>query len=114
NDTSSCRFLTSDSLKRLLGTPIIGGPRAVPVERQERESTLLLRASHDGYADRFGVIHQRVLRLSTDGEQLDGEDLFIPAHGEELPAGRPDQFAARFHLHPSIKASRLSAGRGVM
>jgi uncharacterized heparinase superfamily protein len=114
NDTSSCRFLTSESLKSLLGTPILGGPADVQVSRQERDSGVTLRLSHDGYADRFGVVHQRSLRLSADGKRLDGEDLFVPAHGESLPARRGDAFAVRFHLHPTLKANRHSDGHGVM
>src|SRR5438105_5059078 len=55
NDTSSCRFLSSSSLRRLLGTPILTGPTDVPVLRQERDEALTLGISHDGYADRFGV-----------------------------------------------------------
>ncbi len=73
-----------------------------------------LTASHDGYANDFGVIHHRALRLSPDGRALDGEDSFTPAAGAALPAGVGDEFAIRFHLHPSIKANRLSDGRGVI
>ena len=73
-----------------------------------------MRLSHDGYAARFGVVHQRALRLSRDGRRLDGEDLFVPAHGESLPAKRGDAFAVRFHLHPLVKANRHSDGHGVM
>ena len=75
---------------------------------------MTLRLSHDGYASRFGVVHQRMLRLSPDGRRLDGEDVFAPAHGESLPARRGDNFAVRFHLHPLVKASRHSDGHGVM
>src|SRR4051794_1744353 len=101
NDTSSCRFIDSGPLKRMLfGTPMIGGPRQVTVAREEQPDGMLLRASHDGYADIFNVVHQRVLVLSTDGRRLDGEDLFTPASGQAIPADR-DQFALRFHLHPS-------------
>jgi uncharacterized heparinase superfamily protein len=114
NDTSSCRFMTSESLKPLLGVPILSGPTEVKVSRQERESGLTLRLSHDGYASRFGVIHQRSLRLSPDGKRLDGEDLFTPAHGQSLPVRRGDAFAVRFHLHPLVKTSRLSDGHGAM
>ncbi len=74
----------------------------------------MLRASHDGYANDFGVIHHRALQLSPDGRALDGEDSFTPADGAALPAGAGDEFAIRFHLHPSIKANRLSDGRGVI
>jgi uncharacterized heparinase superfamily protein len=73
----------------------------------------VLRASHDGYAESFNVIHERVLMLSADGQRLDGEDLFTPARGESIPAGR-DQFAVRFHLHPAVKANRLSDGHSAM
>jgi uncharacterized heparinase superfamily protein len=75
---------------------------------------MALRASHDGYAARFGVAHQRALHLSADGRQLDGEDVFLPAHGDALPQDRPDEFAVRFHLHPTVKASRLNDGHSVM
>src|SRR3954465_9708395 len=114
NDTSSCRFVDSGPLKRMLfGTPMIGGPRQVTVAREEQPDGILLRASHDGYADIFNVVHQRVLVLSTDGRRLDGEDLFTPASGQAIPADR-DQFALRFHLHPSIKANRVADGHSAM
>ena len=114
NDTSSCRFIEAGPVRRMLnGTPMIAGPRNVAVAREELEAGTLLRASHDGYADIFNVVHERVLMLSADGRRLDGEDSFTPARGELVPAER-DQFAVRFHLHPSVKANRLSDGHGAM
>jgi uncharacterized heparinase superfamily protein len=114
NDVSSCRFIESGSIKRMLqGMPIVGGPRTVTVDRDEQPEGTVLRASHNGYAENFNVIHQRALMLSTDGHRLDGEELFTPAKGESVPAGR-DQFAVRFHLHPSVKVNRLSDAHGAM
>ncbi|MFL6797318.1 MAG: heparinase II/III family protein [Xanthobacteraceae bacterium] len=114
NDTSSCRFIDSGAIKHMLsGTPMVGGPREITVAREERQDGLLLRTSHDGYAETFNVIHQRVLLLASDGQRLDGEDVFTPAQGDSVPAGR-DQFAIRFHLHPSIKANRLADGHSAM
>lgn len=113
NDVSSCRFAESNAVKRLMrGMPIVSGPRKVTVSREEKDGATTLRASHDGYVDEFGVIHQRTLTLSADGRRLDGEELFTPRHGEAL-AGR-DQFAVRFHLHPAIKANRLTDSHGAM
>jgi uncharacterized heparinase superfamily protein len=114
NDSSSCRFLETSSFKKLIGTPIVDGPELVSVAREERADAILLRASHDGYADRFSVVHQRALRLSADGHRLDGEDLFVPVDSDLLPEGVPDEFAVRFHLHPAIKANKLTDGRGAM
>jgi uncharacterized heparinase superfamily protein len=114
NDTSSCRFVESGAIKRMLdGTPMIGGPQEITIEREQHDSGTVLRTSHDGYADIFNVIHQRLLLLSIDGQRLDGEDLFTPATGDSVAAGR-DQFAIRFHLHPSVKATRLADGHSVM
>jgi uncharacterized heparinase superfamily protein len=114
NDTSSCRFIEASPVRRMLnGTPMIAGPRNLAVAREELEGGVVLRASHDGYADIFNVVHERVLMLSADGRRLDGEDSFTPARGELVPAER-DQFAVRFHLHPSVKANRLSDGHGAM
>jgi len=115
NDTSSCQFLETGPLRRLLGgVAISAGPHDVPVVRDANAEGATLRASHDGYAAAFGAIHTRALRLSPDGMLLDGEDSFVAQKGGELPPKGPDEFAIRFHLHPSIKASRLSDGRGVI
>ena len=43
----------------------------------------------------------------------DGEDTVSPAPGSRIKGSEGD-FALRFHLHPAVKASRLSDGRGVM
>jgi uncharacterized heparinase superfamily protein len=114
NDTSSCGFVPARPIKRLLdGTPMLGGPRHVAVTREERPHGTALVTSHDGYADLFNVVHHRTLTLSSDGQTIDGEDVFTPAKGE-LMAGDKDQFALRFHLHPAIKANRLADGHSVM
>jgi len=114
NDVSSCRFMESGLIRRLMrGTPIVSGPRQVTVNRDEDESgATVLRVSHDGYVEEFGILHQRALMLSADGKRLDGEELFTAMHGEALAS--QDQFAVRFHLHPMIKANRLSDSHGAM
>jgi len=114
NDKSSCRFLEVGALRKLLfGIPIIGGPRDIRVERGTQDGEWL-RASHDGYAPEFAVVHTRAVRLAPDGRMLDGEDSFSPAEGTTLPVNLLDEYAIRFHLHPAVKASRLSDGYGVI
>ncbi|TLX40991.1 heparinase [Xanthobacter autotrophicus] len=104
-DTSSCRFLQGGSMTRIFGAPIVSGPKHVEVQRGTRNNALLLRASHDGYAEPFGLIHQRSFRLAMEGNRLDGEDVFKAAEeGAKLPA---ETFAIRFHLHPSVTVERL-------
>ena len=113
NDTSSCRFLESGSFKRLLGTPIVSGPVEIPTVREDRADAVVMRASHDGYAERFRVRHQRSLKVALAGNRIDGEELFL-ATSDMIPADIPDEFAVRFHLHPAIKANKLTDGHGAM
>jgi len=114
HDTSSCQFVELTAMKRLLhGAPIVSGPANVEVSREDVANGTLLTASHDGYVDRYGVLHRRVLMAASDGSRLDGEDIVMPAPGVRFKASESD-YALRFHLHPSVKASRLSDARGVM
>jgi uncharacterized heparinase superfamily protein len=113
NNASSCRFREEGAFRELIGVPIVDGPSRVTVARNEHGDSLILRASHDGYS-RFGIIHQRAVMLTAGGNKLEGEDVFMPTHGEMLPLGARDEFAVRFHLHPAVKASRRSDGHGAM
>lgn len=111
---SSCQFVELSAMKRLLqGSPIVSGPSKVESFREAVTNGMLLTANHDGYLSKFGVIHQRVLMVSHDGTRLDGEDTLTPAPGGRIKGADTD-YALRFHLHPSVKASRLSDARGVM
>jgi uncharacterized heparinase superfamily protein len=114
NDSSSCHFLDSPSIRRVFGVPILDGPRHVTVSRDYEGRGMVLRATHDGYAERFGIIHERFVALSSDGNRLDGEDVFLPVTGTTLPPDAEDQFAVRFHLHPGTRASRLTNGHGAV
>jgi uncharacterized heparinase superfamily protein len=114
NEVSSCRFLDTAFYRRLFGTLVLDGPRQVTVSREETGEAIELQASHDGYAEPFGIIHQRTLALANDGTRLEGEDVFLSARGDVFAKNAADAFAVRFHLHPSVRANRLSDGHGVL
>ena len=101
-------------MKRFLqGAPIVSGPQVVESYREVTGSGTMLTCSHDGYLGRFGVVHRRILSMAEDGNRLDGEDILAAAPGARIKGADTD-YAVRFHLHPSVKASRLSDARGVM
>jgi uncharacterized heparinase superfamily protein len=111
---SSCQFVELSAMKRLLqGAPVVSGPANVESHREEVANGVMLSTSHDGYLARFGVVHRRVLMVAHDGARLDGEDTVSPAPGARIRGNETD-YAVRFHLHPAVKASRLSDARGVM
>jgi uncharacterized heparinase superfamily protein len=114
HDASSCQFVELTAMKRFLqGAPVVSGPTSVESYREVVGNGVLLTTSHDGYLPRFGVVHRRVLMVAHDGSRLDGEDTLSPAPGARIKGSETD-YALRFHLHPSVKASRLSDARGVM
>lgn len=103
NDASSARFNLSSNMNGWLGTPLVAGPRAVRSRRLDVKGPSPMQgfvASHDGYLSRFGLFHERELKLSNDGTLLQGTDRFTrPGAGLPLP-GRRDQVVLRFHAHP--------------
>src|ERR1700748_1989774 len=114
HDTSPCQFVELSAMKRLLhGAPVISGPSLVESYREAVSNGELLTTSHDGYLARFGVVHRRILMAAEDGSRLDGEDTLSTGPGRRIK-GHDSDYALRFPLHPSVKASRLSDARGVM
>ncbi|SON53830.1 Heparinase II/III-like protein [Hartmannibacter diazotrophicus] len=109
-NTSSARFARSGLMRRIFGTAIIAGPKVLESERLERHNDVAVTASHDGYLKRFGVIHSRSLTLSADGTRIIGVDRLDAKRHLKAPV----KFIIRFHLHPSIRASRTGGGQVIM
>lgn len=98
SDTSSCRL--SDS--PFIGPVMIGGISAVKMERRDNgDGSDRLVASHDGYASRFGLIHEREIAMDAAGIHITGVDRLIPTRtGAALAPGL--KAVIRFHIHPGI------------
>jgi uncharacterized heparinase superfamily protein len=115
NETSSAQFVEAPLFRRVLGgSPLLGGPSRISVSREERPDAVVLRAGHEGYAPRYGILHERIVTLAIDGARLEGEDLFLAADGGTRVRNSEDRYAVRFHLHPLVKATRLTDGHGVL
>ncbi|MBX9814601.1 MAG: heparinase [Proteobacteria bacterium SG_bin5] len=84
------------------------GVSEVELSRQESEQASRIEASHDGYARRFGFRHRRQLLLASDGKELRGEDMLLPAG--RRPKAAATSFALRFHLAPRVEVSPTSDG----
>lgn len=108
-DTSSARFAGQSWFCRHFGGLVVSGPKLVQNERHDDSPGV--SASHDGYRAAFGVMHDRHLSVTDNGDRVDGEDAFrfADVDGKGDPA-----FAIRFHLHPSVRASRTRDGGRVV
>jgi uncharacterized heparinase superfamily protein len=108
-DSSSCRFIRDKWLADIVGELVLSGPRHLTVAREAGVGQTRVTASHDGYYERFGVVHERRLELKADGRVLTGEDAFSCAHEEANPG-----YALRFHLHPDVRAGAATTAHGIM
>ncbi len=86
------------------------GVRKVKTTRTQSKHHSDIRAEHDGYVKRFGLIHQRHISLSADGRTISGEDCLISANNK----AKEKDIVVRFHLHPDIKAEVNQSGKGVL
>lgn len=84
---------------------VLSGPANVTARTETNDGAQELRASHDGYNQRFGITHTRKLSLSASGEMLVGDDTLIAPRGLKGEArDNGGGFAIRFHLHPLVSA----------
>ena len=102
NETSCGRIARS----HFAGPVLLGGVSHVDVERwEDKHGNDWLRASHDGYLQQFGYVHQRELGLNPKGNKIKGHDrLFLPDGGQNREG--PFAAVARFHIHPAITLTR--------
>jgi len=95
---------------RVLGPRLQGPPLAVEARRNEVAGGIWIVVNHDGWTRRFGLRHERRLYIDTAADELRGEDRLTPAGRK----GGSWPYAARFHLHPDVRASVARDGRSVL
>lgn len=104
NDSNSTRVMSNGALG--------AGVNEVLLDRTESETGSVIEASHDGYARRYGYLHQRRLALSADGKELSGDDALVPVGPKRKPLDT--SFAIRFHLAPKTEVSLTADGLGAL
>ena len=107
---SSCRFRRSRVGAGEEHTVIVAGPVDVTYGREQAEGGETLIARHDGYAQTFGLQHQRSLWLGDAGRRLEARDMLIAVPSAKRSKSRIASetaisqipFALRFHLCPGV------------
>ena len=104
-EASSSKLVRHPGLETIVGGAPIRGPGRVTSRLEEHGGNLELSAEHDGYFDRFGLLHRRSLVLNASGTRLLGIDtLTSPRARTRLRHDVP--FAIHFHLHPEASCRR--------
>jgi uncharacterized heparinase superfamily protein len=89
------------------------GVTEVELHRQEMEGGSRIELSHDGYVRRLGYVHRRLIAVSSDGRDIRGEDMLLPAQGRRRKP-QPVPYVLRFHLGPGVDASLTADGQGAL
>jgi len=87
----------------------------VHVERAQDLESIWLSARHDGFAEAFGLTHERRVLVATNGKYFSGEDRLFPlvaTEGDPHPVdvlscpARGHSYMLHFHLHPEVVAEK--------
>ncbi|HEY2071503.1 MAG TPA: heparinase II/III family protein [Rhizomicrobium sp.] len=108
-DTSMAWVIPPGRTRDLLGPRMFGGPDAVVTSRVETAQGWSVEASHDAYLREFGLVHERKLVLSPQGDRLIGLDRLVP----KGQAKRAMTCSLRFHIHPDVRVWP-SQGAGIL
>ena len=102
DDLSSARLIKSQ--ERVAGRELfwLAGPRSVHHDVADSGTALSVRIGHDGYRERFGLLHRRRLTLRKSGLEFEGYDQLSAVGDNAIDAKA--RFAIRFHLHPRVAA----------
>ncbi len=114
NNRSSAQFIHDKTVKQSEHPSLLAGPPNVKSLYESDAEKAKIVGSHDGYLDRFGLIHHRMLSLSHDGYSFIGEDWIEVAATEakeDHQLGWP--FAVHFHIHPDVITTRAADGKSV-
>ncbi len=99
-EQSSAKLVAQQRLKTAPGQSL-RHPDNVDWHLEDVDGAVALEASHDGYQRRFGLVHDRRLKLAEDGARLEGCD---KVHGgkRKVRVKADVPFAIHFHLHPEV------------
>ncbi len=107
---SSARIEARDFAARTFGERLEEGPTLVSVRQAQDATGMWLLATQDGYVASHGLLHERRIFVDMRGREARGEEILTvtdaraQARFDRAATKGPVTIAARFHLHPSIRA----------
>ena len=114
NNRSSATFIHDPKTKTSELPSLLEGPATVQGHFDHDSDAYKIVGSHDGYLDRFGLVHHRLISISKDGYIVTGEDWIEAPQGvKQVEAGLGWPYAAHFHIHPDVLTTRASDGKSL-
>ncbi len=107
---SSARLVTGGVAARTFGPRLVEGPSLVSLKQAHDATGMWLLATHDGYVESHGLLHERRLFVDGRGAEVRGEEILsvtdarARARFDRAARAGSVAVAARFHLHPGVTA----------
>jgi len=109
-EKSSSKLVRHKLFKDLVGAMPIRYPTKVDHQLLKTDGDIQLKASHNGYNTRFGLVHHRELTLSKNGLRLDGLDRIDgPGYSVRLRQDLP--FSIHFHAHTDVVIEEMEGSK---
>ena len=106
-DSSSAQLVKTPSLTQSKDRWLLHGPAVTEGKPMTNASEFQVKASHDGYKNKYGIIFERFLSLDESGTVLRGEEVLRIADQKksgEIKSKWP--FKWHFHIHPDVRVMR--------
>ncbi|MCB1504088.1 MAG: heparinase II/III family protein [Hyphomicrobiaceae bacterium] len=101
-ETSSAKLVGNRRTEDVLGGLPIRGPNVTRLDVIGMDDQVIgFEATHDGYLERYGIVHERRVVMENDGRRLVGIDHLKPPRGI-LRLKQDVPFSIHFHLHPGV------------
>ena len=107
DNNAAIKFLNLNAF-RFASTPIDGARNVKTVKRSEKEYEEIM-IDNDAYKRQYEILHKRILRLSQNGEMLEGRDGFTRVRKKHDGI----LWHLRFHIDPKIKMKMMKNNMGV-
>ena len=105
DDKSAGKLLQEGWKTKILGNAVDIEAGPVSAKRKEQDAGAWLEGTHEGYRAASGLVHRRRFYVSTEGDDIRGEDsLFVPLGAEHISRDQTP-FKIPFHFHPDVRVS---------
>lgn len=102
NDTSSCIFQKNKLIRKYFGNSLIEKHKIFKKEFKSDKEFVQCIVGHDGYQERFKILHERQITLFKNKTHIEGIDNLNCKNLENKNL----TFSVRFHIHPDIRITK--------
>ena len=110
NDTSVIKFERNSLINNAFGISIKNSFKILNFKKEETIDSLFVSASHNAYENKFGYIHNRLIKINKKNNDLYGIDTLLRTKEVNLI----NKYNIRFHLYPGIKAVQTIGGSTIL